>query len=96
MMLKPLLLVAALALTGATGATPDERQEQTVVVVVGAAGTQEYAEPFAEWAELWKQACAKSNARCVTVGLDEDVNSSDRDTVQEMLAEESRQTSTAL
>ena len=96
MMLKPLLLAAALALGGATDVTLDERQEQVVVVAVGAAGTREYAGQFSEWANRWKQACAEGNARCITVGLGEDVNLSDRDQVREVLAEESRQTSAAL
>jgi hypothetical protein len=57
-----------------------------VIVVVGAAGTPEYATQFAAWARLWEQACAKSNAKYIAVGLDEPGASSDRARIQELLA----------
>jgi hypothetical protein len=57
-------LLTALALP-ARGAEPP-----TVLVVVGAGGTKEYGARFAGWAERWKQACARADARLTTVGLD--------------------------
>lgn len=100
MMSMTVLLVAALALGAtapATGeAAPVAEQKQVVVVVVGATGTREYASQFSEWVDLWKQACAKGNAKCITVGLDENVNSTDRARIREVLADESRQTAAAL
>jgi len=61
-----------------------------VVVVVGAAGTPEYATQFAAWAKLWEQACAKSNATFTAVGLDESGASSDHARLQEILKVEDR------
>lgn len=71
-------------------------ESPTVIVVVGAAGTPEYAAQFTKWAGLWKQACAKSHANFVAVGLGESEGSSDRARLQEILAKQSEQTSTAL
>ena len=59
---------------------------QTVIVVVGAAGTPEYAAQFAKGAGLWEQACVKSHANFVAVGLDENEGQSDRARLQGILA----------
>ena len=67
-----------------------------VIVVVGAGGTEEYAEQFAEWADLWKQACAKSNAQFTAIGLDKADGPSDRTRLQNTLSDESTQTTAAL
>jgi hypothetical protein len=67
-----------------------------VIVVVGAAGTPEYATQFAVWAKLWEQACAKSNAKYIGVGLDEPGAASDRSRVQELVAGQSGETAAAL
>jgi hypothetical protein len=73
-----------------------DAQKQTVVVVVGASGTPEYAAQFAECAALWKQACAKGGARFVGIGLDEPQTQTDRESLQKALADESAQTHPAL
>jgi len=64
----------------------DIQPRQVVLVVVGAAGTAEYTMQFAAWAKLWEQACAKSNATYMAVGLNEPGASSDRARIQEILA----------
>ena len=69
---------------------------QTVIVVVGAAGTPEYATQFAKWTGLWEQACAKSNARFIAVGLNESKDLSDRASLQEILARQPGRTSAEL
>ncbi len=83
----------------------ENAQSQSVIVVVGAGGTPEYAEPFAQWANLWKQAAAKGGAQFTAIGLDENGPTddstlasqpkTDRTTLQQMLAEESSRQSTA-
>jgi hypothetical protein len=67
-----------------------------VIVVVGAAGTPEYATQFAAWAKLWEQACNKSNATFTLVGLDEPGISSDLTRIQQILADQSGETAAAL
>jgi hypothetical protein len=69
---------------------------QTVIVVVGAAGTPEYAAQFVKWAGLFEQACAKSKAEFIGVGLNEREDSSDRARLQEILAKQSTLSSAAL
>ena len=67
-----------------------------VIVVVGAAGTPEYATQFAAWAKLWEQACAKSNAKYMAVGLDEPGAASDLARLQETLAGQTGEATAAL
>ena len=67
-----------------------------VVVVVGAAGTPEYAAQFAAWTKLWEQASVKANAEFKAIGLDEGATSPDRTRIQEVLAAQSQNTAAAL
>ncbi len=67
-----------------------------MIVVAGAAGTPDYGTQFAAWAQLWGQACAKSNATFIAVGLDEPRPSSDVTKVQEILAGQQQETVTPL
>ena len=95
------LLAGALVLAVAAGSLPAAQQQdqhrQVVIVVVGAAGTPQYVAQFAEWTDLWEQACSKAGVRFVSVGLDGDPGSSDRARLQQMLADESSgQTAAAL
>jgi hypothetical protein len=55
------LLVAALAAVSAA-ASP------TVLIVVGAAGEDEFRQMFDQWAQQWEDACAKGGAKAVSVG----------------------------
>ncbi len=41
---------------------------QSVIIVVGAAGAEEYAEPFAAWADAWRHAAERSGARATMIG----------------------------
>ncbi len=67
-----------------------------VVVVVGAAGTPEYAAQFTAWAKLWEQACAKSGATFTAIGLDEPGDASDLTRIQQILTSHSEETTAAL
>jgi hypothetical protein len=49
--------------TSSSGAT-----SQSVIIVVGAAGADEYARPFAAWADQWRDAAEASGARVTTIG----------------------------
>ncbi|HSV98772.1 MAG TPA: hypothetical protein VLI39_01265 [Sedimentisphaerales bacterium] len=67
-----------------------------MIVVVGAAGTPEYAPQFVRWADLWKEACARGNAEFIGIGLDPSENASDRANLQETLAKQARQSAAPL
>ncbi len=94
------LLIGMLVLGGIVFSSeitvPQKQQYPVVIVVVGAAGTPDYATQFTEWAALWEKACAKGRANYVSVGLDETMGSSDRVRLQEILTNESINTPAAL
>jgi hypothetical protein len=71
-------------------------QKPTVIVVIGAAGTEEYGAQFAKWARLWEEACSKGDAKFAAIGLDTVEGSNVRTTLQKTLAGESKQTTAAL
>jgi hypothetical protein len=75
-----LLLVSACLAAGAEPRT-------TVVVVVGAEGTEEHGRQFRQWAERWKEAAARGNAATTMIGLDEAGETTDREQLQKRLAE---------
>jgi hypothetical protein len=69
----------------AASALADDRQ--AVLVVVGAPGADEYAAPFAAWAERWKQAAEQSGADFHAIGLAEAAEKeSDRELLRQQLA----------
>jgi len=90
------MLAFGAACIPAPGAEHQEAPKTTVIVVVGATGTSEYAAQFGQWAHLWEKACSRGEARFVAIGLDKDAESDDRTTLQETLAAESKEISTAL
>jgi len=65
------------------GAANEERQKPTVIVIIGAAGTNEYGAQFAEWARIWEQACPKGDAKFIAIGLDKIEASDDRTKLQD-------------
>lgn len=89
-LLTSLVIAQAVGWALPTGSAAD--REQTVVVVVGAAGAPEYAPEFARWAGLWQQACSKRGAEFVAIGLGEDDDSQDRERIRTTLAAQSQQT----
>lgn len=95
-----IFLIGILALgwfvSPAAGQQQQDNPVPVVIVVVGAGGTKEYAEQFADWAEVWKQACLKSNAQFTAIGLDKADVRPDRTRLKEILIGESRQTTAAL
>lgn len=72
--MRPALLLAAMFGFGPPGpATPPGERESkptnSVIVVVGAAGTPEYGKQFSEWADHWKSAAKKGEAEFTAIGL---------------------------
>lgn len=49
-------------------AKPEAESRQTVLLVVGAPGSQEYGEAFAAWAGRWREAAEKADAVCLRIG----------------------------
>lgn len=63
----------------------DERP--TVLVVVGAEGSPEYGAQFRRWAERWREAAERGEARYAAIGL-EPGDGADRELLRRRLAEE--------
>jgi hypothetical protein len=78
--MNPLLL--SLSLCVAAGEQP------TVLVVVGAQGTDEYGKQFREWARRWEHAAERGQAQFAAIGLDNEREANDRDVLREALAAE--------
>ncbi len=60
------LLVVLMLTSAAAALRADERQ--SVIVVVGAEGTPEYGQMFAEWADLWQAAAKAGDADFAMIG----------------------------
>jgi hypothetical protein len=79
-------VIALLTLMAAVAAVaPPGDARTSVVVVVGAGGTAEYAARFAGWAGRWKEACQKAGADLTVVGLD---GGAERQRLAEVVARE--------
>ena len=59
----------------AKAATTNE--SATVMVVVGAAGDEEYAAKFKEWAEHWKEAAKEGGANFVSLGVEKEASTNE-------------------
>lgn len=62
--------------------------QQTVIAVVGAAGSEEYREQFVEWAGGWREAATQAGAGFLPIGLDDETEVSDRQRLQQSLKEQ--------
>ncbi|MGV3530731.1 MAG: hypothetical protein ACO1QR_00065 [Chthoniobacteraceae bacterium] len=43
-------------------------QKTSVIVVIGAAGEEQFGEEFSAWAKQWEEACTKAGAQCTVIG----------------------------
>jgi hypothetical protein len=66
----------------------DERP--CVLVVVGAAGTPEYAGEFRRWADAWSAAASKAGAETISIGLARETDALDRDRLRTTLGEQAK------
>jgi hypothetical protein len=79
-------MVLTLGFLCAAPVSADEPR-QTVIVVVGAAGADEFAPQFREWADRWKTAAEKGQSRFVAIGLTDETGKADREQLQSALQE---------
>jgi len=94
--MKTLLTSLVIAQTVGWATPTISNLTQTVIVVVGASGTPEYASEFARWAGLWEKACSRGQAGFIAIGLDEDGAPTERERVREALAAQTQQTTAPL
>jgi len=77
-----LLTVTAAAQEAQTSSPP----RQSVIVLVGAPGTDEYGEQFREWADQWREASERAAADFALVGVEPIDGQSDRERLKALLA----------
>ena len=65
-------------------------QQASVVVVVGAEGTEEYGRQFRQWAGRWRDAADRGHASFAVIGLDEPGEATDRELLKRRLDEEAK------
>lgn len=90
------VIAVLLIATRGLGQTPAATPAQTVILVVGAPGTPDYAEQFGAWADLWEEAASDARIRLVTLGLQAPGETRDRDLLKQRLSEESKRNVTPL
>lgn len=86
--------MTTLLLTLLLAAEPAERP--VVIVVVGAAGAPEYAGPFGQWTDQWREAAEKGGATFHQLGSDQSDETTDRRRLETLLARQSRQSAEPL
>lgn len=79
-----LLLLTALSLAFAS---LDDEACPTIIVAVGAEGTEEYGRQFREWASRWQEAAKRGHADFAAIGMDSDGTTTDREVLKQRLAE---------
>lgn len=98
---KPLLSVASLGAVaavslGASDSQTTNASRSSVIVIVGAAGEDEYGENFGRWAELWEAASRRGGAQCLVIGRQTNNPAPDRERLQLALAIEAKEGFTEL
>ena len=86
LLLAATLIVGQPSASGKPGVKNETRPANTVLVVVGAAGAEEYGKQFVEWAAHWRLAAKKGDAEFIAVGLNSNADGkSDKDALAGIL-----------
>src|SRR5688572_5505887 len=75
-------LAAALIAFGSASSSSPEPEKPSVIVVVGAAGEEEFGKQFTQWADRWQEAAQAASARLVRIGNNPADNETDLDRVR--------------
>lgn len=67
-----------------------ETPRNTVLVVVGADGSEEYGKQFREWASRWQDTAKRGRAEFVSIGIEPTDKTDDRESLQRRLSEAAR------
>ena len=69
--MKPWLIIIAILFAAAGATAETEANRPTLLIVVGAAGTESYGKQFRQWADRWSDLGRKAEAQVQTIGLEE-------------------------
>ncbi|WP_197443735.1 hypothetical protein [Maioricimonas rarisocia] len=85
--MRGLLLLSMLCLlVGRAEANGDATYRATVLLVVGAPGTEEYERMFQEWTDRWREAAERGRAEFLTLGLEPvDADATDLERLEGMI-----------
>ncbi len=73
-----------------TGADTPAQENATVIIVVGAAGQEEFGKSFSDWAALWEKAGVQAGARIITIGAKAVEGASDYERLRQTLETEAK------
>ncbi|MFC1781490.1 hypothetical protein ACFLZ8_04450 [Planctomycetota bacterium] len=78
--------------------TNETQQKPTILIVVGAGGSEEFSVEFAQSANILQEACNKANVKYITIGLDtlENNGPEDRLILRQTISNEPNETDAAL
>src|SRR6266487_2250092 len=81
-------IVVSASISVAEGST---QEQATMMVVVGAAGEEEFGKAFSEWAGLWEKAATTAGAKTIGIGLKSPEAATDREKLEQALAAEAKE-----
>lgn len=81
-------LASTVSTAQAPALTPTNATATTVIIVVGAAGEAEFGTNFLRQTDLWREACARAGAQCLTIGTDAARAPEDGETLRQTLEAE--------
>ena len=64
-----------------------DEERPSVIVVVGAEGSEEFGQQFRQWTTRWSDVAKRGHAGFISIGLDDVVSKTDRDQLKQRLAE---------
>jgi len=94
--LLTLVFILNAAVSDANSQSEQAGQKSTVIIVVGAGGTEEYKAQFTQCAGIWQETCSKGNVKSIVIGLDEIGASDDRTAIERILKAEPNEIDTVL
>lgn len=94
--LVPALLMVLMVLGLGQPVRAAEEAKATVIIVVGAAGEEEYGKVFEKSAQLWIDGAKKGGADCLAIGLGQTNSVTDLDQLKQRLAAEPKGSSNEL
>lgn len=91
-----LLFILNAAAPSTNSQSGQNEQRPTVIIVVGASGTEEYATQFGKFAGMWQEVSTKGNVKSIVIGLDDIEGSQDLAILEQTLKNEPKETNMAL
>ena len=95
LLLSSILYLLSFTFT-ARAESPQASNQTSVIIVVGAAGEEDYGKEFERWASLWSSACDNGGARHITIGLENTNATPDLEGLKAAVAAEANDTSDEL